>query len=183
MDGAARSRIADGAVATTQATARLDGRATELLRGALHREQAERREQRALATPPPVARPVGETAHPSEPHAGAAAVGETAAPARKEVDSSARVERALELVERVEQFVRSGRPALALTLRGGLGGRMELERIAAGVISIRLSTTQPPKAGELDALRQALEARGLSVRSLETRSLTASGEDACSPCP
>ena len=179
MDGAARNRIADGAVATTEATARLDVRGTELLRAALHREHAARRELGAL----PTLTPAGDAGQRSPPHAGAVAAAELLTPLRGEVDSSAHVERALALVERVEHFVRSGRPALALTLRGGLTGRMELQRIAPGVISIRLASRQPPKAGELDALRQALEARGLAVRALETRSLTASGEDACSPCP
>ncbi len=47
----------------------------------------------------------------------------------------------------------------------------------------RLSSARPPSTDALGELRQALEARGLSVRSLETRSVTASAADACSPCP
>jgi hypothetical protein len=94
-----------------------------------------------------------------------------------------RVERALALVERIEQFVRSGRSSLTLTLRGGVPGRLELQRVARGAISIRLSSSRLPSGRELGELRQALEARGLSVRSLETRGLTASAADACSPCP
>jgi hypothetical protein len=183
MDGAARRRIADGALATVQATARLDTRATELLRTALHREQAAGREIGPLSTPGPAARPAGGLPLPPEPQAVASTVGGTAAPIRAEINSTERVERALALVERVERFVRGGRPSLALTLRGELTGRMELQRVAAGVISIQLASSRPPPAGELAALRQALEARGLSVRALETRRLTASTEAACSPCP
>ena len=172
--------MAEGALATVQASARLDTRATELLRAALHREQERRREVGPLADVVP--RSVGEPWLPSQPPQ-AQAVGEAPAFRRAEAGSAARVARALALVERVEHFVRSGRPSLALTLRGGLTGRMELQRVAPGTISIRLASSQLPPASELDALRQALEARGLSVRALETRRLTASGEDACSPCP
>jgi hypothetical protein len=85
-----------------------------------------------------------------------------------------RVERALALVERIERFVRSGRPSLALTLRGGLPGQLEVQRVAPGAIALRLSSARLPSASELGELRQALEARGLSVRSLEARPLTTS---------
>jgi hypothetical protein len=93
------------------------------------------------------------------------------------------VERALALVERIERFVRSGRPSLALTLRGQLPGRLEIERVAPGAIRLRLSSRRAPSEGVLREIRQALEARGLSVRSLETSRATASAADACSPCP
>src|SRR5262252_2983485 len=183
MDRAARSRIAEGALATARATTRLVSRATELLRAAVQREQSARREVGPAAVSPPAARLASGAWIPSEPQAGAAAVGETAAPGRTDLESAGRVEQALALVERVEHFVRSGRASLVLTLRGPLAGRMELQRVAAGVISIRLASRQSLPAGELVALRQALEARGLSVRALETAKLTASGEDACSPSP
>ncbi|HEY1417458.1 MAG TPA: hypothetical protein VGF41_06110, partial [Myxococcaceae bacterium] len=94
-----------------------------------------------------------------------------------------RVERAMELVERIERFVRSGRPSLALTLRGGLPGRLEIERVAPGTIDLRLSSRRALSDRVLEEIRQALEARGLSVRSLETSRATASAADACSPCP
>jgi len=183
MDSAARGRIADGALATARATARLDGRATELLRAALRSEQAARNEPCAASAPAALARhPEGASA-PPERQASTAPVAATAGAVRAGTDGAERVERALALVERIERFVRSGRPSLALTLRGGLAGRLELQRVAPGAISIRLASARPPPDSELSALRQALEARGLSVRSLETRRLTASAADACSPCP
>ena len=184
MDGSARRRIADGVVASEQASARLDGRATELLRTALQTESLTRGEPRATSQAsiaPPLE--TGQGSPSSRVGLDASApVGGTgaAAPARNPEE---RVEQAMALVERIERFVRIGRPALALTLRGGLAGRLELQRVAPGAISIRLSSARPPSRGELAELRQALEARGLSVRSLVTRALTASSGDACSPCP
>ncbi len=184
MDASARRRLSDGAVATAKATGRLEARAAELLHTALRTEAATRTETLAgvarVEGPPP-----GRTANPLAAGAGMSA---TAAPTgagggASLSGSAGRVERALALVERIEQFVRSGRPSLALTLRGRLPGQLELQRVAPGAIAIRLSSSRPPSARELGDLRQALEARGLSVRSLEARGLTASATDACSPCP
>jgi hypothetical protein len=183
MDSAARGRIADGARATAQATARLDGRAAELLRGALRSEQAARSEPWTASVPAALARHAEGASAPPERQASTTRVAETASAGRAGTDGAERVERALALVERIEHFVRSGRPSLALTLRGGLAGRLELQRVAPGAISIRIASARPPPDSELSALRQALQARGLSVRSLETRTLTASAADACSPCP
>ena len=89
-----------------------------------------------------------------------------------------RVERALALVERIERFVRSGRPSLALTLRSGLPGEVEVQRVGPGAIALRLSSARLPSASELGELRQALEARGLSVRSLEAQRMTKAGGNA-----
>ena len=181
MDASARQRLDDGARATTQATARLDARAAELLRAALRTEEAARTEGRAVSGPGARTTPERAAEGPAPPPgvkaSGVSASGGTGAL------RGARVERALALVERIERFVRSGRPSLALTLRGELPGRLELQRVGPGAISIRLSSARLPSSGELGELRQALEARGLSVRSLETRALTASAADACSPCP
>jgi hypothetical protein len=179
MDVSARHRVADGAAASEQASARLDGRATELLRAALRAEVLTRSEPPSSprAAPPPAR----EAGRPAE-GVGSITAGATGAAAPASIPEQ-RIERAMALVERIERFVRSGRPALALTLHGGLAGRLELQRVAPGAISIRLSSARPPSSDALGELRQALEARGLSVRSLETRSVTASAADACSPCP
>ncbi|MGZ6077519.1 MAG: hypothetical protein ACXWK6_06915 [Myxococcaceae bacterium] len=184
MDASARLRIADGAAASKQASARLDGRTTELLRAALRTEVLGRSEPSASArvslTP---ALKAGAPARSSPVEVsgpvGAGATGAVGSPSIPEQ----RIERAMALVERIEHFVRSGRPALALTLRGPVPGRLELQRVAPGAISIRLSSARPPSSDALGELRQALEARGLSVRTLETRTVTASSGDACSPCP
>ena len=53
-------------------------------------------------------------------------------------------------------------------------GQLEVQRVAPGAIALRLSSARLPSASELGELRQALEARGLSVRSLEARPLTTS---------
>jgi hypothetical protein len=184
MDVAVRQRLADGQAAGAQATGRLQTRTAELLRAALHTEEGARTEHAARvssATPGTQILAQGVTAAPALTGATASAPASTA---------EARVERALALVERIERFVRSGRPSLALTLRGGLPGQLEVQRVAPGAIALRLSSARLPSAGELGELRQALEARGLSVRSLETRreaetvpTVRASSTDACSPCP
>jgi hypothetical protein len=183
MDASARQRTCDGALASAQATGRLEARARELLGVALRSERTTHAEilTASAPTPGPASRPSAD-ALPSGPHITATGVTETAAGVPTS-GSGDRVERVLALVERIERFVRSGRPSLALTLRGGLPGRLELHRVAPGAIAIRLSSSRVPSADELDELRQALEARGLSVRSLEARGLTASAADACSPCP
>jgi len=169
IDDAARQRMTDGVVATTQSTGRLAARNTELLRTAL---QTEERVRDGRGTSPPVRSGPTGTFPVERPPGGqdfppvAASAGTTARPA-----SSERTERALALVERIERLVRSGRPALALTLRDGIPGRLEVQRLAPGTISLRLSSPRLPSSTELGALCQALEERGLSVRSLETRGL------------
>jgi hypothetical protein len=182
MDASARERIQDGAVATAQATRRLETRGAELLRAALNVEASvpgTTRQQEPEATAgrgSAIERPAGGTS----PAKSVAPAGRTdgVTPPRED-----RVERAMELVERIERFVRSGRPSLALTLRGGLPGRLEIERVAPGTIDLRLSSRRALSDRVLEEIRQALEARGLSVRSLETSRATASAADACSPCP
>ncbi|HUM09556.1 MAG TPA: hypothetical protein VLT82_01275 [Myxococcaceae bacterium] len=184
MDDSARQRLSDGAVATTQATGRLEARSAELLRAALRTEEAARAETPGAtsAAPRPASGRIAE-ALPVGPGVSTLAGGAATGAGGPGSASGDRVERALALVERIERFVRSGRPSLALTLRGGLPGQLELQRVAPGTIAVRLSSSRPPSARELDGLRQALEARGLTVRSLESRRLTASAADACSPCP
>ena len=185
MDASARQRIQDGTVATSQATGRLETRDAELLRAALNVEAARgttrRTELEATGShDPPVERPADVTSIVDLGGTAAANAGVAHAATRQD-----RVERAMELVERIERFVRSGRPSLALTLRGQLRGRLEIERVAPGAITLRLSSRRAPSEQAMEEMRQALEARGLSVRSLETSRATptASAADACSPCP
>jgi hypothetical protein len=169
IDAAARRRIRSGTLATVQATGRLETRSADLLRAALRAAtragpESQRVENPADAgerRPLPCAAP--ETVLPGAPLTAAhGSSGAATAPAEN------RVERAMALVERIERFVRSGRPALALTLRGRLPGRLEVERVAPGAVALRLSSPRAPSGRALDELRQALEARGLTVRSLET---------------
>jgi hypothetical protein len=179
MDRAARQRLSDGQTASARATGRLEARTADLLRAALRTEEAVRTEH-AFRVAPAAAGPftpgTGEPPPVGTGVQAAPGLGVSAAVP----GSEGRAERALALVERIERFVRSGRPSLALTLGGSSPGRLEVHRVARGAVSLRLSSARPPPASELRDLRQALEARGLSVRSLEVR---ASGADACSPSP
>ena len=183
MDASARQRIQDGTAATTRATGRLETRNAELLRAALNTEASAR--TRAHSAPVP------EVAARGEPREGRATGASMPEPASALASSAGvapaapedRVERALALVERIERFIRSGRPSLALTLRGRPRGRLEIERVAPGTIDLRLSTRLGSSKRALEEIRHALEARGLSVRNLETSRATASAADACSPCP
>jgi len=179
MDRAARQRLDDGRTASAQATGRLEARTVDLLRAALRTEEAVRTEHGVAVRP--------AAADAFAPRRGDVALVGTGvqAPPMPGVSaavpaSGGRVERALALVERIERFVRSGRPSLALTLGGSTPARLEVQRVARGAVALRLSSARPPPASELRDLRQALEARGLSVRSLDVR---ASVADACSPSP
>lgn len=76
---------------------------------------------------------------------------------------------ALELVEKIEAFVRSQRPGLALTLQGALEGRVEIERVGPNEVAIVLTTKS--RSGELplnqmSRVRDELLARGLKVTQL-----------------
>ena len=170
MDAAARQRLADGQAAGAEATGRLQTRTAELLCAALRTEEAARAKhgvRLSSATPEAVASDMREP----QPTGVSASPGIAGTTASAPTSTEGRVERVLALVERIERFVRSGRPSLALTLRGGLPGRLEVQRVAPGAIALRLSSPRVPSASELGELRQALEARGLSVRSLETRAV------------
>ena len=185
MDAAARQRLADGQAATTQATGRLQTRTAELLRAALRTEEAERggHAPRVSSAAPGLVASDMRDGHLAARGVRAAPVGTGATASASAPPAEGRVERALALVERIERFVRSGRPSLALTLRGAIPGHLEVQRVAPGAIALRLSSARAPSTAELGDLRQALEARGLEVRTLEARRLTTSAEDACSPCP
>ena len=174
MDTSARRRLADGAVATDQASGRLEARAADLLTAALRVEETARGERPSGGA---VARTVAPSHFPDTSgvvqQAGLASSSASATAAAAHSASEGRIDRALALVERIERFVRSGRPSLALTLRGGLPGELEVQRVGRGAITLRLSSQRPPSSSELGELRQALEARGLSVRSFEARRMRA----------
>jgi hypothetical protein len=79
-----------------------------------------------------------------------------------------RAEAALALIERIELFMRSQRPAMALSVRGTLEATVEVERTGPREVALRIQGHQgPPPAQELAQLRAALEARGLQLRSLQ----------------
>jgi hypothetical protein len=75
-----------------------------------------------------------------------------------------RAAQAVALVERIETFVRSARPALALTLHQSLGARVEVEKLGPGRVALRLVGHRGPPSPETVArIREALRSRGLEV--------------------
>lgn len=78
-----------------------------------------------------------------------------------------RASQAAALIERIDVFVKSQRPALALTLNNSLGARVEIEKLGPGRIALRLVGREgPPDADTVSRLREELEARGLKVGAL-----------------
>ena len=82
-------------------------------------------------------------------------------------DGAARSAQAVELIEKIEVFVKSQRPALALTLNNSLGARVEIERIGPREVALKVvGTDGPPKAEDLGRIREEMKARGLKVSAL-----------------
>ncbi|MBL8936747.1 MAG: hypothetical protein JNM69_19465 [Archangium sp.] len=78
-----------------------------------------------------------------------------------------RAAQAAALIERIDTFVRSQRPALALTLNNSLGARVEIEKLGPGRIALKLvGQNGPPDADTVNRIRDELEARGLKVGAL-----------------
>ncbi len=94
--------------------------------------------------------------------------GASAAPAQAP-SAQLKAEAALELIEKIELFVRSQRPALRMSLGGGLAAAVEVERTGPREVALRLQGRHGPLAQEeISRLQGALEARGLRLRSLRT---------------
>lgn len=75
-----------------------------------------------------------------------------------------RVQAALELIEQIEVFVKSQRPALAMRLGGALDATVEVERTGEREVSLRIQGRRgrlPQK--DLARIRDALSARGLKL--------------------
>ncbi|MFY1825456.1 hypothetical protein ACN47A_06035 [Myxococcus fulvus] len=78
-----------------------------------------------------------------------------------------RAESTQEVIERIEVLVKSQRPALSLSVRGSLHATVEVERTGPREVTLRIQGHQGPvPETELTRLRDALEARGLRLRSL-----------------
>lgn len=79
----------------------------------------------------------------------------------------AKAAQAVALIERIEVFVRSQRPGLALTLNNSLGASAEIERIGPKEIALKLVGHRgPPTAEAVSRIREELQARGLKVVAL-----------------
>jgi hypothetical protein len=80
----------------------------------------------------------------------------------------AKAAQATALIERIELFVRSQRPGLALTLNNSLGAHVEISRVGPREVALRLVGHQgPPTPEAVSRIREALRARGLKVSALE----------------
>lgn len=78
-----------------------------------------------------------------------------------------RAHHALALIEKIEVFMKSSRPAMALTLDNSLGATVEIERLGPRQIALRLvSRAGLPTPESLSLLREELRARGLNVAAL-----------------
>lgn len=79
----------------------------------------------------------------------------------------AKAAQAVALIERIETFVKSQRPGLALTLNNSLGAHVEIERIGPKEIALKLVGHRgPPTAEAVSRIRDELQARGLKVAAL-----------------
>ena len=118
--------------------------------------------------------PLAEPSRGATPSEGVAPAGEArlassaAGLAPSETQSpQARAQAAMELVEKIELFVRSQRPALRLSLGGPLAATVEVERTGPREVALRIQGRGGPLAQEeLARIREGLEARGLRLRSL-----------------
>jgi hypothetical protein len=137
------------------------------------------RELHGEPTPAATARaatPLAEPARGATPSEGLALSGEarltvsSAGTASAEAPSpTVQVQAAMELIEKIELFVRSQRPALRMSLGGPLAATVEVERTGPREVSLRIQGHGGPLAQEeLARIRDGLEARGLRLHSLRT---------------
>jgi hypothetical protein len=119
------------------------------------------------AEPPPAASPVEALSA-----AGGTSLGgiQGAAPRASEpANPEARVQAALELIEKIEVFVKSQRPALAMRLGGTLDATVEVERTGEREVALRIQGRRggfPQK--DLLRIREALAERGLKLSAFVT---------------
>ncbi|MGQ0505930.1 MAG: hypothetical protein ACT4TC_11505 [Myxococcaceae bacterium] len=71
------------------------------------------------------------------------------------------------LVERIEQLIRSGRPALSFSLGGSFNADVEVERTGRNEVTLQIRGKRgPPPPQDLSRLRDELQSRGLTLKSL-----------------
>jgi hypothetical protein len=150
---------------------RLHQRLTELIGRELAREPpAELTTGRAASAarsvePPPVEPPDSRPAS-SEPRLEGGTGPTTAGTSSAD---ETRVQATLELIEKIEVFVRSQRPALAMRLGGSLEATVEVERTGTREVALRIQGHRGPLPREdLARLQEALAARGLKLSALSS---------------
>ncbi|MGV3621688.1 MAG: hypothetical protein ACO1OB_12765 [Archangium sp.] len=88
-------------------------------------------------------------------------------PAKVEATPETKAAQAVALIEKIERFVKSQRPGLAITLNNSLGAHVEIERMGPRQIALRLvGKNGPPSAEAISRIRDELQARGLQVGAL-----------------
>jgi hypothetical protein len=149
---------------------RVQQRVTDLISRELAREpRAEPVAPRSVANPP------GPEASASPPPvealsaAGEVRTGGAGAAAVDTPNPEVRAQAALELIEKIEVFVKSQRPALAMRLGGALDATVEVERTGAREVSLRIQGRRGPLPQEdLARIRDALAERGLKLSAFLT---------------
>lgn len=150
---------------------RMHQRLTDLVARELAREpRAEPVPPRATprspgAETPSATSPVEALAATGGPHRGGLEGAATRAP--EPANPEARVQATLELIEKLEVFVKSQRPALAMRLGGALDATVEVERTGEREVALRIQGHRgglPQK--ELVRIREALAERGLKLSAL-----------------
>ncbi|WNG38125.1 hypothetical protein F0U61_33960 [Archangium violaceum] len=80
-----------------------------------------------------------------------------------------RVQATLELIEKIEVFVKSQRPALAMRLGGALNATVEVERTGEREVALRIQGRRGPlPQKELARIRDALAERGLKLSAFHS---------------
>jgi hypothetical protein len=72
-----------------------------------------------------------------------------------------------QLVVHVEALLKRSRPTLALTMRGGLNGRVEIEKTGPAMVAVKITTeNELPAPEELGRIRDEIRRRGLKLSAL-----------------
>ncbi|MBS1150944.1 MAG: hypothetical protein H6Q89_2642 [Myxococcaceae bacterium] len=148
------------------ASERLDGRLVDLICKELVIEfTADASSSRVANQDLPLAPPTPSV--PSSLGAGSARANAEHAPAQK-VDGSVRAAQAVELIEKIERFVKDSRtPCIALTLNNSLGAKVEIERVGPREVALKvIGHRGPPRAEDIGRIRDEMAAHGLKVCAL-----------------
>lgn len=110
--------------------------------------------------------PKTSTAELARGHAAAGQGSATGTPVEGETRPSPLA--AAEWIERVEVMLKAQRPALRLSVGGGLQAELQIERLGPREVSVRLELRKG-QAGpqDLEAIRAEIEARGIRLAKLE----------------
>jgi hypothetical protein len=161
------------AEAQSVAHERTEHRVTELIARELTRdlrpEPASAPGAARPASPPSVETERGTAPEEASPSTGEVRMGAASAgvSSPEAPDAQLKAQAALELIERIEVFVKSQRPALKMSLGGALNATVEVERTGPREVALRIQGRQGPvPSEELSRIREALEAKGLRLRSL-----------------